>query len=234
MAGNITVIEPKDRYKRVSLDAIRNEEIDLFTLGLYTRILVRGKDWSLNINGLATIFGVHHSRIRKSICLLEREGYIRREPVRDEKTGKMAGWNYFIYAEAVPEEERTALPFYRNTVKPTLRQNRISEKQHGTNILDRTNRLDNTDRLETDGDEFVPSKSAIADYANEIGYYWLDIDHFFEWHDKHGWTNKKTGKPINWQRTLKNWKERDEKRGWVPERSTPTTPMTKPITMSLR
>lgn len=148
MAGNIIIVEPKERFKRVSLDAIRNEKIDLFTLGLYTRLLVRGKDWNLNISGLSALFGVNPERIRKSVCLLEEEGFVRRECVRDEVTGKLGGWNYFIYADAVPENERTALRKNRNTVKPPLRKNRITEKPEGTIILDTTNRLDNTNKPE--------------------------------------------------------------------------------------
>ena len=148
MAGNIIIVEPKERFKRVSLDAIRNEKIDLFTLGLYTRLLVRGKEWNLNINGLSTIFGVNPDRIRKSIGLLEEEGFVRRECVRDEVTGKLGGWNYFIYADAVPENERTALRKNRNTVKPPLRKNRITENHEGTIILESTNRLESTNKPE--------------------------------------------------------------------------------------
>ena len=147
MAGNIIIVEPRERFKRVSLEAIRNERIDLFTLGMYTRLLVLGKDWSLNINGLSSLFGVGAEKIRNAVGLLEEEGFIRRECVRDEVTGKLGGWNYYIYADAVPENERTALRKNRNTEKTAIRlepqygEDRITENhEDNNNILNHNNR----------------------------------------------------------------------------------------------
>lgn len=178
MAGNITIVEAKERFKKVSLEAIRNENIDLFTLGLYTRILVRGKDWNLNINGLASVFGVGASKVRASIKLLEKEGYVRREAVRDPNTGRMDGWNYFIYAESVPENERTALSIYRNTVAPKYGENRNTVKREDNTIRkETTNRKESTIRKDIYSDsDFLHDLISIG-VTEETATAWMVVRH---------------------------------------------------------
>ena len=104
--GNITIIEPVSRFKKVDISLIENERIDCTTLGVYTKLIVLGKKWNLNVRGLRKHLGLSDEKVRKSLSLLEQEGYIVRTPCRNEK-GQLVGWDYAIYPTPVGEEERS-------------------------------------------------------------------------------------------------------------------------------
>lgn len=106
-AGNIQIIEAEDNFKRVHKSIIENKNIDCETLGIYTRIIVLGLKWKLNIKGLSTHLGVSDTKIRKSISLLEKEGYIVRTAVRGEG-GKLYGWDYKILPTPIEEDKRSS------------------------------------------------------------------------------------------------------------------------------
>ena len=142
--GNIIVVEPTDDYKRIHKSIIRNKNIDCLTLGIYTKITVLGAEWQLNIKGLSSALNLSDAKIRKSIGILEKEGYIVREPIRGEK-GQMQGWNYFVYPIPIAEQDRSKAgypkiafgetqvaaenetDFDRLTQKPTTRLTDMSE-----------------------------------------------------------------------------------------------------------
>ena len=104
--GNITVVEATSRFKKVDISLIENENIDCLTLGIYTKLIVLGKRWNLNVRGLRSHLGLSDEKVRKALSLLEQEGYIVRTPCRDEK-GHLLGWNYTIYPIPVNEDERS-------------------------------------------------------------------------------------------------------------------------------
>ena len=106
ITGNITIIEPVSRFKKVDISLIENENIDCTTLGVYTKLIVLGKKWNLNVKGLRKHLGLSDEKVRKSLSLLESEGYIVRTPCRNEK-GQLVGWNYAIYPTPVNEQERS-------------------------------------------------------------------------------------------------------------------------------
>ena len=105
-SGNIIVVEAEDNFKRVHKSIIENKNIDCETLGIYTRIIVLGIKWKLNIKGLSTHLGVSDTRIRKSISALEQEGYIVRTAVRGEG-GKFFGWDYKVLPTPIEESKRS-------------------------------------------------------------------------------------------------------------------------------
>lgn len=105
-SGNIIVVEAEDNFKRVHKSIIENKNIDCETLGIYTRIIVLGLKWKLNIKGLSAHLGVSDTRIRKSISTLEQEGYIVRTAVRGEG-GKFFGWDYKILPTPIEESKRS-------------------------------------------------------------------------------------------------------------------------------
>lgn len=104
--GNITIIEPVSRFKKVDISLIENERIDCTTLGVYTKLIVLGKKWNLNVRGLRKHLGLSDEKVRKSLSLLEQEGYIVRTPCRNEK-GQLVGWDYAIYPTPVSEDGRS-------------------------------------------------------------------------------------------------------------------------------
>ena len=104
--GNITIIEAVSRFKKVDISLIENERIDCTTLGVYTKLIVLGKKWNLNVRGLRKHLGLSDEKVRKSLSILEQEGYIVRTPCRNEK-GQLVGWDYAIYPTPVSEDERS-------------------------------------------------------------------------------------------------------------------------------
>ena len=104
--GNITVLEAKSRFKKVDISIIENENIDCLTLGIYTKLIVLGKKWNLNVRGLRKHLGLSDEKVRKALSLLEHEGYIVRTPCRNDK-GQLLGWNYAIYPIPVDEYNRS-------------------------------------------------------------------------------------------------------------------------------
>lgn len=104
--GNITVLEAKSRFKKVDVSIIENENIDCLTLGIYTKLIVLGMKWNLNVRGLRKHLGLSDEKVRKSLSLLEHEGYIVRTPCRNDK-GQLLGWNYAIYPIPVDEYNRS-------------------------------------------------------------------------------------------------------------------------------
>ena len=106
-SGNIHVVEAEDNFKRVHKSIIENKNIDCETLGIYTRIIVLGAKWNLNIKGLSTHLDISDSKIRKSIAALEREGYIVRTAVRGEG-GKFFGWDYKILPLPIEKSQRSS------------------------------------------------------------------------------------------------------------------------------
>ena len=106
MSGNIIVIEPESRFKKIDKSLIENQNIDCLTLGIYTKIVSLGKKWNLNIKGLSTFLGLSDTKVRKSISLLEKEGYIVRVPIKDEK-GYFQGYNYKVFPTPIEEKKRS-------------------------------------------------------------------------------------------------------------------------------
>lgn len=106
MSGNIIVIEPESRFKKIDKSLIENQNIDCLTLGIYTKIVSFGKKWKLNIKGLSVFLGLSDTKVRKSISLLEKEGYIVRVPIKDEK-GYFQGYNYKVFPTPIEEKERS-------------------------------------------------------------------------------------------------------------------------------
>ena len=144
--GNIYIEEVESDFKRIHKSIILNNNIDCLTLGIYTKILVLGKKWQLNIKGLSSYFGISDTKIRRSISLLEREGYISRKPIQDEATGKLSGWNYILHAKPLYPENRT------NAGKKSVGSTEYPEnRQHGyptTRLSDNTeNGEDNNNKL---------------------------------------------------------------------------------------
>ena len=144
--GNIYIEEAESDFKRIHKSIILNSNIDCLTLGIYTKILVLGKKWQLNIKGLSSYFGISDTKIRRSISLLEREGYISRKPIQDEATGKLSGWNYILHAKPMDPENRT------NAGKKSVGSTEYPEnRQHGyptTRLSDNTeNGEDNNNKL---------------------------------------------------------------------------------------
>lgn len=171
--GNIYIEEAESDFKRIHKSIILNSNIDCLTLGIYTKILVLGKKWQLNIKGLSSYFGISDTKIRRSISLLEREGYISRKPIQDEATDKLSGWNYILHAKPLDPENRT------NAGKKSVGSTEYPEnRQHGyptTRLSDNTengednnnNKLKKTYKLKDNLLNFNPHSRQAGEGADE-------------------------------------------------------------------
>ena len=162
--GNITVVEAQSRYKKVDIALIENENIDCLTLGIYTKLIVLGKKWNLNVKGLRSHLGLSDDKVRKALSLLEHEGYIVRTPCRNEK-GQLLGWNYTIYPIPVNEDERSQAGKGNENPQVGLPSSPISDHSDNGGLLN--NRKKETIELKEpkkEGiDKSIPKKKADND-----------------------------------------------------------------------
>ena len=168
MSGNIIVIEPESRFKKIDKSLIENQNIDCLTLGIYTKIVSFGKKWNLNVKGLSTILGLSDKKIRKSIVLLEKEGYIVRTAAKNEK-GQLCGWNYKIYPIPVNEKKRS------NAGKTTKNEScRLTQKQttretdNTENGQDITNKTKNTFKTKLNNNKKENKKEKFCEYTTKF------------------------------------------------------------------
>lgn len=217
--GNIIVVEPTDDYKRIHKSIIRNKDIDCLTLGIYTKIVVLGAEWQLNIKGLSKALGLSDTKIRKSIGLLEKEGYIVREPIR-ASNGQMQGWNYFVYPTPIDKSDRSNAGYpkiqfdeqpiaaecetsNRLTQKPTTRLTDNTESGEDNNIILNEN-IDLINNNKNKKENIIkekrfkkPTVEEVQAYIDEKQYH-FDAESFIAYYESNGW---KVGKS-----SMKNWK----------------------------
>lgn len=157
--GNITIIESVSRFKKVDISLVENERIDCITLGIYTKLIVLGKKWNLNVKGLKKHLGLSDEKIRKSLSLLEQEGYIVRTPCRNEK-GQLVGWDYAIYPTPVDEQERSQAGVKKESrqgEKPSTPKSAYSD--NGGLLNNRINEIIDLNNIERESiDKSIPKK----------------------------------------------------------------------------
>ena len=192
--GNITIIEPISRFKKVDISLIENERIDCTTLGVYTKLIVLGKKWNLNVRGLRKHLGLSDEKVRKSLSLLEQEGYIVRTPCRNEK-GQLVGWDYVIYPTPVSEDERSKAGAGKDTPNSDLPSTpKSAHSDIGgliNNRIKETIDLNNREK-ETISKDIVKKEEAPTNRMNiplpfeckELRSLWIELMTYPEWKKK--------------------------------------------------
>ena len=168
--GNITVIDAKSRFKKVDISLIENENIDCLTLGIYTKLIVLGKKWNLNVKGLRSHLGLSDEKVRKALSLLEQEGYIVRTPCRNEK-GQLLGWNYTIYPTPVNEDERSQAGKGKENPQVGLPSSQISDHSDNGGLIN-NRKKENIEIKETKErvDKSIPKKKTKFDAYADLSY----------------------------------------------------------------
>lgn len=100
--GNITVHECQSSFALISKQLI--SDLDINTIGVYSKIMVLGKRWCLNVKGLSEHLKISDKKIRSILVELENHGYMRRVAVKSDG-GKFKGWEYHFYS--TPQTDRT-------------------------------------------------------------------------------------------------------------------------------
>ena len=196
MSGNITIIPPRENFLKVAKGIIYNEDVDALSLGVYVKVIALGREWNLNIKGLAKTLHYSEDKIRSCFAVLEKAGYLRRTKTHGAH-GHFSGWDYEVSSE----------PFTDIAKTPTSVNTDIGDNRHRLNApLNRDIKKEDRDYKEEDRDSSSgakrfakPTVQEIADYAKSIQFD-LDAEYFFDYYERAGWTYGKTQKPI------KDWK----------------------------
>ena len=243
MAGNIRIIEPTENYQKVSKGIIFNRDIDALTLGIYVKVLCLGKEWELNIQGLAKALNLSEAKIKTAFSLLERAGYVKRIHIKDESNGRFLGFDYHIGAVPFPEEERTDLVATHgrnepNTTKTQRMENPTAGKSNGWKSQPMENREDiyrdnikDRDNIKKrDKKEFVPpTPKEVEDFAREKGF----VDpigfskYFIEFYTESDWHLANGNKMKIWRQAVITW-ARDSKDRYFSRRQTTLPPTPSP------
>lgn len=112
MAGNIRYIEPDSRFKKVGWQILKDNGVDVISLGAFLKAISFGKNWQMNVKGLASVLGISLDRVRKAFATLEKAGYLRRSRAQDDE-GRLIGWNYEF--SSTPFTDLTQEPLSDNT-----------------------------------------------------------------------------------------------------------------------
>lgn len=156
--SRLSYVSPKEKFEKIHMNVILKFEPEV--VGIYCKLVTMSSGKSMSISWLSKKMGINERRMRKTIVLLEEEGYITREPLKDEKC-RITGWNYELYAEPVRADKRT------HAGKPTLSKNHPDENppctkstkvENGQDINNYTNSIsiNNTDSFkETDKKELL-------------------------------------------------------------------------------
>lgn len=206
MAGNIHIVKPTGDFILVSKGAIRDTEIDPFSLGIYVTILALGEtEWQLNLKGLATHLKLTEDRIRKSFRVLEEAGYLRRQRVRDD-ANHFVGWDYEIGTTPFTDFE-----LFRPSENPDVGKSRPSENQQVyNNTIKQEKDLKNK---EQDGNYIYSASRFTPPSIEEVAAYCqsrqngIDPQAFMNYYEAVGWMVGKS-KMKDWRAAVRNWETR--------------------------
>lgn len=202
MAGNITIIPPKENFLKVPKGVIYDEEVDALSLGIYVKVMALGRKWNLNVPGLAKILGISEDRVRHSFAVLEKAGFLRRRRSHGDR-GRFSGWDYEVASE----------PFTDMAKIPTSVKTDIGENRHRENdTLYRDNIIGDRDCKEKNrdtkaGGRFVrPTVEEVAEYCESRGNN-IDPEAFVAFYDSKGW--KVGSAPMkDWRAAVITWEKR--------------------------
>lgn len=206
MSGNITIIPPRENFLKVAKGIIYNEDVDALSLGVYVKVIALGREWNLNIKGLAKTLHYSEDKIRSCFAVLEKAGYLRRTKTHGAH-GHFSGWDYEVSSE----------PFTDIAKTPTSVNTDIGDNRHRLNATlnrdikkeDREYKEENRDSSNGAKRFAKPTVQEIADYAKSIEFD-LDAEYFFDYYERAGWTYGKTQKPIkDWKACVRLWKKKD-------------------------
>lgn len=113
-------VEKNTSYTVMSNHHLRNQHLSLKAKGLLSQMLSLPEDWDYTLQGLAHINQEGIDAIRAAVKELEKEGYITRSRIRNDK-GQLGGTEYVIHeipAGDIPMQDQPTLE-NPTQVKPT-------------------------------------------------------------------------------------------------------------------
>ena len=85
----------KNRYTVVDNNILKNKQLSLKARGLLVTLLSLPDNWEFSENGLEEIFNDGITTIRSSLKELEKNGYLKRNKLRNEKGQFNCEWNIY-------------------------------------------------------------------------------------------------------------------------------------------
>lgn len=215
MAGNIRIIEPREKFKRVSKGIILDERVDVLTLGVYVKILTLGEKWNMTVAGLASYLGVSADKMRRVLAVLEEVGYLRRTRSQGSD-GRFSGWDYEIASEPftdiakTPTSEKTDIGKNRNTENPA------QLKDYNFNYKT----ISKEKNIEKKAATFVPPTIDEVSAYCESRHNNVDAEAFVAFYASKGW---KVGRePMkDWKAAVITWEKRRAAEGPTPQTPSP-------------
>lgn len=116
----------KARFTVVDNSAITDKRLSLKTLGLYVKLISLPDNWEFSEKGLEAIFTDGLASIRSGLKELEEYGYLKRNKIRDPKTGRYINIEWQIF-ETSTTSPKCDFPILDN---PTL----DNHTEYNTNI----------------------------------------------------------------------------------------------------
>lgn len=205
------MIKPCGDFEQVPARIIR--ECTPETIGVYCKLLTFGEQWSLNIHGLATCMGLSQDRVRSAIVTLEVLGYIVRKAVH--KDGRLKGWDYIIYGNAVKDDERSHAGFSLSQIQSCPKSANTENDQDNIIILDKDNHtnkdihINNNNNYKGESRFKKPSLDEVKAYADSRNSK-SDAAHFYDYYEGCGWMVGKNHMK-DWKAAFRNWERNDVK-----------------------
>lgn len=131
MSNFFKALKPTGDFEMVAGTVIR--QMDVLTIGVYSKLLTLTEEWETSVKGLARAFDISEDKARRSINLLEDLGFIRRLPRRSADGRTLNGYDYIVLGVQADLSERTKPGISLSQKQPCL-ISAMSENGQGNNI----------------------------------------------------------------------------------------------------
>ena len=166
-------IEKNKDYTVMSNHHLRDRELTLRSKGLLSLMLSLPDEWDYSMKGLAHICKEGIDAIRASLTELEKNGYIERRRVRNDK-GLFSDIEYLIHEKPIPMNPQSGYPRLEN---PTLDNPTLDKPIQDEPTLVNPTQL-NKDKTITDSENKecmkYPSINQSEPYGFTDGKRWMD------------------------------------------------------------
>ena len=166
-------IEKNKDYTVMSNHHLRDRELTLRSKGLLSLMLSLPDEWDYSMKGLAHICKEGIDAIRASLTELEKNGYIERRRVRNDK-GLFSDVEYLIHEKPIPMNPQSGYPRLEN---PTLDNPTLDKPISDEPTLVNPTQL-NKDKTITDSENKecmkYPSINQSEPYGFTDGKRWMD------------------------------------------------------------
>lgn len=122
--AKFTVNKTED-YSIIANSVFKDKRLSWKAKGLLTNMLALPADWDYSMAGLVTLADDGESAVRTGLKELEKFGYLKRTPVREQ--GKIVDWEYSIYEKPVVENPQVVNPQVENQTQYNTKKSKTKK-----------------------------------------------------------------------------------------------------------